>query len=232
MFYYSSLQYGYTKFFQKPKQSHKISDNKKSFPAKGTSIQEKVDVKEASQVQESCCWYKGCKVDLTWLQSSFPCIVSLRIEKRKGVKCTLCSDNILEAKKVSRKGVVPLADGARCDSKQGIERLIDHLKSEVHAAAERAQHDKDAWKVQSDSHPWVKVLKTHERNTIQTLIRLAVDIHNDSMTKTLSAWSWSTRYLAQKHADNQVAQYIDHGLGVNFAPFSTTSADLLVRGTS
>ena len=64
------------------------------------------------------------------------------------------------------------------------------------------------------------------QRTIQTLIRLAVDIHNDSVTKTLSTCSWHTRYLAQKHSDNQVAQCIDHGLRVNFAPFLTTPADL------
>lgn len=143
------------RFLLKPEHSQQISEvsNKEESVSCKASIQANIDAEPTSQTQESHCWYKGCKVDLTWLKSAFPCLVSLKIGKRKGVKCTLCCDNIIEAKKASRRGVVPLADGVRCDSKQAIERLIDHLKSEVHATAERAQRDKDAWKVQSDSHP-------------------------------------------------------------------------------
>ena len=96
--------------------------------AKEISNQSNTDVifKGSITSLKSCCWYKGCKVDVTWLKSSFTCIVPLRLES---VKCALCSDNNLEANKVSRRKVVALTGGARCYSKQGIKRLIDPLES-------------------------------------------------------------------------------------------------------
>ncbi|ESN94266.1 hypothetical protein HELRODRAFT_164073 [Helobdella robusta] len=58
---------------------------------------------------------------------------------------------------------------------------------------------------------------------------LKVAVHNDSVTKTLSAWSWPSRSLAQMHAENQVKQYIDHGLDCNFVAFNPPQSALHYR---
>lgn len=69
----------------------------------------------------------------------------------------VCFDNIVEAQKAARNGTVPIADGIRCDERKAIQTVIDHMKSEVHTAAERAQTMKVAWNAQKDSHPWIKI---------------------------------------------------------------------------
>ena len=85
---------------------------------------------------------------------------------------------------------------------------------------------KKRWVSQSDTHPWVKVLKEHNFQVVNTLIRMAVDVRNDSMTKTLSAWSWPSTSLAQMHAENQIASYADSGLSADFVPFNPPGSAL------
>ncbi|ESN94349.1 hypothetical protein HELRODRAFT_164179 [Helobdella robusta] len=63
----------------------------------------------------------------------------------------------------------------------------------------------------------------------KTIDYLKVDVHNDSVTKTLSAWSWPSRSLAQMHAENQVKQYIDHGLDCDFVAFNPPQSALHYR---
>lgn len=174
-------------------------------------------------------WYKGCKLDAAWLQKHYLELQTIKLHKRKGLKCKTCYDNIAEAKKFACNGTIPLADGVRCDGTLQLQRIIDHLKGGVHAAAQRADTAQKLWIAQSDRHPWVKILKQHNVQLVSTLIRLAVDVHNDSVTKTLSAWSWPSRSLAQMHADNQIMQYTDHGLECDFVPFNPPQSSLLYR---
>ncbi|ESO00140.1 hypothetical protein HELRODRAFT_184362 [Helobdella robusta] len=129
-------------------------------------------------------WYKGFKLDAAWLQKHHSELKAIKLGSRKSLKCKLCYDNISEAKKYARNGTVPIADGVRCDGMQQLQRIIDHLK---------------------------------------------VDVHNDSVTKTLSAWSWPSRSLAQMHAENQVKQYIDHGLDRDFVAFNPPQSALHYR---
>ncbi|KAK4883440.1 hypothetical protein RN001_006759 [Aquatica leii] len=49
------------------------------------------------------------------------------------------------------------------------------------------------WMAQSDKHPWVKTLKSHNAEKIKILIEMAVDVYNDSRQLTLSANSWPSR---------------------------------------
>jgi len=162
-------------------------------------------------------------VNVPWLVQTFPTLVPVKLGKLNGLKCSLCFHDITEAQKAARNGTAPIVDGFRCDETKAIEHVIDHMKGEVHPSAERAQIAKDTWTAQSDSHPWVKVMKTHQNDVVQLLIRLAVDVHNDSVVKTLSGWTWPSRYLAQRHADNQISQYVDHGLDANFVPYTPQS---------
>ena len=61
---------------------------------------------------------------------------------------------------------------------------------------------------------------------ISNLIRMAIDVYNDSMIKTLSACSWPSRCLAQQHAEKQVSQYRDNGLDCPFTPFEPSDGSL------
>lgn len=184
---------------------------------------------DTTAVGDAGQWYKGCKLDAAWLEKHYPELEAVKLGKRKGLKCKICYDNIAEAKKYARNGTVPVADGVRCDGTKELQRIIDHVKGNVHAGAQQADTARKQWTAQSDKHPWVKILKEHNVQLVSTLIRLAVDVHNDSVTKTLSAWSWPSRSLAQMHAENQVMQYADHGLDADFMPFNPPQSALHYR---
>lgn len=158
-------------------------------------------------------WYKGCMIDASWQLESFPSVLQrVKLGRRPGLKCKICPDPIVEAKKYARNGQVPIADGVRCDGTMEIKRIIDHLIGDVHSAAVRVDEANRPWTAQSDDHPWIKLLKSHEAETVSKLIQLAVDVYNDSKQMTLSANSWPSRSLAQEHASNLIAVYRDHGL--------------------
>ena len=72
-------------------------------------------------------------------------------------------------------------------------------------------------------------MRNHDTHFVNNLIRMAVDVYNDSIVKTLSAWSWPSRSLAQQHAENQVKQYADHGLDCSFEPFAPNEGSLLYK---
>lgn len=153
----------------------------------------------------------------------------MKLGRRNGIQCVQCFNNIIEAKRLARNGQVPMADGVRCDGKKELERIIDHLKGDVHDGTKKADDARRLWEAQSDRHPWVKVMKQHKAEVVKFLIQLAVDVHNDSMVKTLSAWSWPSRSLAQIHAQNIISQTSEHGLDAEFVPFSSTGVNLFYR---
>lgn len=137
------------------KRPSEILDYNASSPS---TVSKKRKVEEdTSKSTSSVRFYKGCKCNVVWLKSTYPCLVPVKLGKKNALKCTLCHDNIVEAKQAARNGQVPMADGVRCDEAKAIDRIIDHLSSEVHAAAERADKAKKLWERQSDEHPWVKV---------------------------------------------------------------------------
>jgi hypothetical protein len=131
--------------------------------------------------------------------------------------------------KYSRNGQVPMADGVRCDGTQNLKRIVDHLLSDPHGAAVRADEAQELWSLQSDKHPWIKVLKSHQAQVVSQLIELAVSVHNDSKQMTLSARSWPSRSLAQMHAANQISSYCEHGLDSSFVAFHPPAAALHYR---
>ena len=52
-------------------------------------VLKKFPIENASDVPENanyCQWYRGCKVDVSWLKSHFP-LESVKLGKKKGVKC-------------------------------------------------------------------------------------------------------------------------------------------------
>ncbi|XP_025413676.1 uncharacterized protein LOC112685865 [Sipha flava] len=148
----------------------------------------------------------------------------IKLGKRSGLKCMVCFEQISEAIKFSRNGHVPIADGIRCDGKRELMRIVDHLHSDAHNAARKADENQRLWLTQADKHPWVKILKNHESEIIKNLIELAVDVHNDSKVLTLSANSWPSRSLSKMHANAQIASYGEHGLDSKFASFKQSSS--------
>ncbi|CAI6355911.1 unnamed protein product [Macrosiphum euphorbiae] len=102
---------------------------------------------------------------------TFSMVRKIKLGKRSGLKCMICFDQITEAKKFSRNGQLPMADGIRCDGKRELMRVVDHLHSDSHGAACKADETQRLWLTQSDKHPWIKVLKNHESEIIKNLIQ-------------------------------------------------------------
>lgn len=140
-----------------------------------------------------------------------------------------CFTHIHEAQKFSKYGTRAIADGVRCDNQNKLERIIDHLKTEAHNAAKNLDQMQTKWIAQSDEHPWIKTLKSHEAEKVKLLIELAIDVYNDSRQLTFSAHSWPSRSLSKMHADSQVASYKDEGLSSQFFQFSPSAALLQYR---
>ena len=107
--------------------------------------------------------------------------------------------------------------------------LVDQLHSEIHQAALDAKKYKELWDRQDQNHPLVRVLKKQEQTTVGNLIKLAIDVYNDSKLLTPSAWSWPARALATAHADQLISSMNENGLQGPFVPFEPSSTDLHYR---
>ncbi len=76
-----------------------------------------------------------------------------------------------------------MAEGIRADGAKELRRVIDHLTSNVHRASEKQSEMQRLWEAESEKHPWVRVLKTLETQTFNTLVELAIDVYNESRIK-------------------------------------------------
>ncbi|KAL4141598.1 hypothetical protein QTP88_004214 [Uroleucon formosanum] len=132
-------------------------------------------------------------------------------------------DSSSKAKIFSRNEQVSMADGILCGGKRELMRVVDHLHSDSHGAACKAD---EIWLTQSDKHPWIKVLKNHESEIVKNLIEIAIDVHNDSKVLTLSANSWPSRSLSKMHTDAQIASYREYGLDSTFVSFKPSTPAL------
>ena len=107
-------------------------------------------------------WYKGKKLDLTWLLLAESCLELGRKDqrgqkrRRPVVTCLLCSKYDLEVKRYATNGRIPVASGVWVDGKDRLRLLVDHLLSSAHNEALRLQKHEEAWSLSSASHPWVK----------------------------------------------------------------------------
>ena len=68
-----------------------------------------------------------------------------------------------------------------------IENVIDLLESPVHAEAARLEEYEELWGTLSEKHPWARIMKKTRTETLQSLVRIAVDVYNDARAETLSA---------------------------------------------
>ena len=61
------------------------------------------------------------------------------------------------------------------------------------------------------------------------LVRLTIDIYNDSLMLTLSAWNWPSRSLAHMKADHVLAAVSDESWDIHLQPFVPPNSALHYR---
>ena len=149
--------------------------------------------------------------------------------KRLFVKCLICEEFEFEAKKYSRNGVVPLARGCRADSKKKLMDVVDHLLSQPHKKSSDYKQLNRQWKSQSTSHPWIYYLTKQRVETVEMLIRLSIDVYNDSLLLTPTAFSWPGRSLASLHSDQLISSFRENGFDQQFEEFKPPGSVLLYR---
>ena len=205
-------------------------DDAKEEDAKIDTVKALKPAISSSKISCTNGWYKGKKLDLNWQLLAEPCL-ELRREAQKGqqrrrpvITCMLCSEYELEVKRFAVNGRIPIVRGIRVDGKDRLRTLIDHLFSSIHNEALRLKQLEDAWNLSSDSHPWVKVMKQCKAQTLEFLIRMAVDVYNDCRVETLSARSWPSRSLATEHSNALLHAFETEGWDAEFIPFSQPSS--------
>lgn len=176
-------------------------------------------------------WYRGMKVNKNWLVENNPClqifVSKVGNRNRPMMKCIMCESHEHEARKYSANGSVPMAIGVAIYNNERLKRVIDHIKSRSHLAAVALHVKEEQWKIQSNKHPWVHCLKKHRADVIDVLIRLAVDVYNDSILETPTARSWPARSLAQMHGNYLCEYFTQYGWEAPFKSF-----DFIDKGSS
>ena len=164
---------------------------------------------------EATEWYKSMKLTQQWLQSRHECLRFYNDaqgeRKRLFVKCLIGEEFEFEAKKYSRNGVVPLGRGCRADSKKKLMDVVDHLLSQPHKKSSDYKQLNRQWKSQSNSHPWIHYLTKQREETVKMLIRLSIDVYNDCLLLTPTAFSGPGRSLASLHSDQVISSFRENG---------------------
>ncbi len=80
---------------------------------------------------------------------------------------------------------IPVASGVRVDGKDRLRLIVDHLLSPAHNEGLRLKQMDEAWNNSPTSHPWVMVMKKCKTQTLEFLLRMAVDVYNDCRVETL-----------------------------------------------
>lgn len=178
--------------------------------------------------------FHGQRLNLKWLLSNNQCLRANAAKDEKGkmrqwVHCSVCREFETEASKFSKTGVVPMASDVRVEGKEKLKRLVLHIESVPHKQALATKKSSEMWSSQSANHPWVAMLRKHDAAVVNLLIRLAVDVYNDSLMATLPAWNWPSRSLAQMKADQVVASLADNGWDSNLEPFMPPNSSLHYR---
>lgn len=178
--------------------------------------------------------FHGQRLNLKWLLANNQCLRADPSKDDKGkmrqwVYCSTCHDFEDEARKFSKTGTVPMASGVRIEGKEKMKRLILHIESVPHRQALAAKKASEMWKTQSVNHPWIAMLRKHDVAVVNLLIKLAIDVYNDSLMETLPAWNWPSRSLAHMKADHVLASVADNGWDVNLEPFMPPNSALHYR---
>ena len=139
-------------------------------------------------------------------------------KQRPVMTCLVCNKYEYEVRKLASNGRIPVAGGIRVDGKNRLKLIVDHLLSPAHEEELRLKQHDEMWSSNSDSHPWVKLMKKCTTETLEFLVRMAVDAYNDCQVETLS---WPSRSLESEHSNNLVRIFRSEGWDTEFVPFNT-----------
>ena len=117
----------------------------------------------------------------------------------------------------------------RADSKKKLMDVVDHLLSQPHKKLSDYKQLNRQWKSQSTSHPWIHYLTKHREETVEMLIRLSIDVYNDSRLLTPTAFSRPGRSLASLHSDQLISSFRENGFDQQFEEFKPPGSVLHYR---
>lgn len=154
------------------------------------------------------------KLSIEWFIQNYDCLILTKVRVngrlRPFLHCNVCKEFEHVANVNSKNGSVFVADGIRVDSQEKLQRVLNHLNGKSHKDAILAKQNHELWINRSEDHIWRKYLKNQHRDLVELLIRLAIDVYNDSLHDTLPAWNWAARSLAQ-HKSDQLVKCFDEG---------------------
>lgn len=130
---------------------------------------------------------------------------------RPFIHCTICRDFEAVAKSHAKNGTVAISSGIRVDNQEKLQRVVDHIEGKSHVEAANAKIQHDLWNLRSESHVWRKFLNDENRELINSLIKLAMDVYNDSLHDTIPAYNWAARSLTQIRGDSIISSIKDDG---------------------
>lgn len=130
---------------------------------------------------------------------------------RPFIHCTICRDYETVAKLHSKTGIVQISNGVRVDSQEKLQRVVAHIEGVSHVEASKAKIQHDLWNLRSEGHTWVKLFTKENRELTNLLIKLAMDVYNDSLHDTLPAYNWASRSLVQIRSDQIIKSVADKG---------------------
>ena len=173
-------------------------------------------------------FYHGEKLNLSELCKQHSCLKQYVLKSggrnHRYVKCEICEQYVNIAIKNSKNGTCPLASGIRADERKRLELVRDHLHSQCHSAVVEHMRLEKLYEQQSKKHPWINTLKKHQAAVIDHLIKLSIDVYNDSLYETLTAHNWPARSLAQLHAAT-----VTRDMDAPFVSYSPSASDLHYR---
>ena len=177
--------------------------------------QNEIKQPESKEGEANSMWYKGKKLDSSWLILSKCCLkihTEMKNKKRRQVMtCELCKKYEEQIVKFSVNGRLPVASGVRIDIWS------------THNESKRLKEHEDTWRSMSTDHPWVRMIEKHKKETLEFLLRLAVDVYNDCRAETLSARSWPSRSLSFEHSNNLMRVFQSEGWDADFFGFEKSS---------
>lgn len=156
------------------------------------------------------------KLSVEWFLKNYGECLSLTRSKIDGktrpfLHCNVCKEFENVAKSTSKNGSVHIANGMRVDSQEKLQRVMTHLNGKSHNDALLAKKNHELWINQSEDHVWRKYLNVQYRELVELLLRMAMDIYNDSLHDTLPAWNWATRSLTHCRSDQFVNSINNEG---------------------
>lgn len=163
------------------------------------------------------------KLSIEWFLKNYDC---LRLTKNKidgktrpFLHCNVCKEFENVAKHNSKNGSVYMANGIRVDSQERMRRVVTHLNGKNHNDALLTKQNHELWINRSEDHVWRKYLSVQHRDLVELLIRMAMDVYNDSLHDTLPAWNWPARSLTQCRSDQFVNAIQNKGESLMFSLF-------------